>query len=334
MSAIQPDYQTPRRMALKHEAIPLPRLAGKDVLDVGCDMGHWSFLAARAGASKVLGLDRNRDVRGVGHVDLIHLNRRRAESDRLAVCSFEEINIGKQWRTFGKFDVILVLSVYHHIYEAAGGDHEPVWYWLWQHAREGATLIWEGPVDSTDPVVRANVSEAHRVNYTRSRIVAAASAYFSARYVGPALHEPTREVWEFTAPIEQAVRHDGVARRGAGGATAAFEHARGRRIGEIEQILGVRPVPGSLNVRLVGPFDWSYGYYRAQVLDVVERGKGLDVEWVPRWARFAPVVMESGHDAYAFRFEGEKYDANFIELISEWRLRDMLSGDAVQLCRR
>jgi CTP-dependent riboflavin kinase len=117
---------------------------------------------------------------------------------------------------------------------------------------------------------------------------------------------------------------------GAGGATAAFEHAGGRRIGEIAEVLGWRPFPGSLNVRLEVPFDWNDGYYRAEILDVVERGRGLDVEWRPRWARFYPVTID-GVDACAMRFEGERYPAELVELIAPWRLRDRLTSGTARV---
>jgi len=76
MISVAPDYQTPRRMAAKLQAVPLPELRGKRVLDVGCDAGAWCWLAAEQGAADVLGLDRGREVRGRGFVDVIKENRR------------------------------------------------------------------------------------------------------------------------------------------------------------------------------------------------------------------------------------------------------------------
>lgn len=76
MNAIAPDYQTETRMGAKMASFSFPYVMGKRVLDVGCDMGFWSFLAAAKGADFVLGLDRNRDVRGIGPVDLVALDRK------------------------------------------------------------------------------------------------------------------------------------------------------------------------------------------------------------------------------------------------------------------
>lgn len=328
-----PDYQTPQRMAAKLAAVPLPYMMGKRVLDVGCDMGFWSFLAAEKGAEKVVGLDRNRVVRGLGPTDLVALNRLRAQEEGLANVSFESIDVGRQYRVFGNFDVVLCLSVYHHMFEAAGGDHKPIWFWLWQHARiSSSVLIWEGPVDDSDPVVRANVSETHRPKYTIEAILEAASWYFAAEYIGPALHEPTRQVWRFRPHRPDWKSHRGMMVDGAGGATKAFAYANGRRAFEFFRVLGWPPVPGSLNVRLETPFGWDDGYYRAQLLDVVDRSKGFDSDWAPRWARFYPVTVD-GEDAVAFRFEGEGYDPCFMELVAPWRLRDMVKGPSAVVSR-
>lgn len=324
------DYQTPARMAAKLRAIPLPDMKGKRVLDVGTDHGAWCFLAAERGAVDALGLDRNRDVRGRGVVDLIAQNR--DEANRQGVkCRFEHINIGKEWREFGRFDLVLVLSVFHHLYEACG-DLRAVWFWLSRHVTHDGVLLWEGPLDDGDPVVRANVSADNRPRYNRDAILGAAGLYFRAEHIGPALHEPTREVWRFMPRGSPHREWEGTVKSGAGGATAAFLHADGRRCREIEKALGFLPFPGSLNVLLGDPFDWAADYYRAQVLDVAERGKGLDVEWKPRWARFYPLTIQ-GVSAWSFRFEGEKYNERFLELIAPTKLRDRISGPEVTIAR-
>lgn len=328
---LRPDYQTPSRLDAKLRAVPLPHFLGKRVVDIGTDMGAFAFMAAERGACDVLGLDRNRDVRGVGPVDLIELNRRRAAHEGRR-CRFERINLGKEWREFGTFDVALMLSVYHHVFECAGGDHRPIWYWLRRHLAASGQLLWEGPVDDSDPVVRANVSPEYRRHYTRTEILDAATEHFEAERIGPALHEPTREVWRFAPKRLETVTIGAEMRNGAGGATPAFEYADCRRCGEVAKAIGIHPVPGSLNLALDAPFDWDRGYYRAQVLDVVTRGRGLDVAWEPRWTRFYPLTID-GIDAHAFRFEGEGYDGRFVELIAPYRLRERVAGPRVTLCR-
>ena len=304
------DYQTPQRCALKRKAVPLPDLKGKTVLDVGCDHGWWCREAISLGAKWVLGLDRNREVRG-SPVDLIAFNKMlMAELS----ADFKKINLGKQWREFGKHDVVLCLSMYHHVYQNCA-DHEPIWFWLWRHT--GEVLLWENPTSTDDPVVRLNVSHP----YKREEIKAAAEKYFEVEYVGPALHVNTREVWRCYPRALAEIKSDAEAKSGSGGATPAFTWAGGRRIGEIQEILGVRPVPGSLNCK--SKFDWDTRYYRAQLLDLVDRKSGLEGAWAYRWARFYPVKAD-GLPCFALRFEGESYQDDFVELIADDRLRDHL----------
>ncbi len=326
------DYQTPERMAAKHKAIELPDVRGLYVLDIGCDFGAWTFKVADEGAAYVLGLDRGRDVRGHGFVDIVEVNTLQAARAGYRNTAFQEVNLGKQWPCLCRFDLILMFSVYHHVFENCG-DHHAVWYWLAHHTMPGGTVLWENPVDDSDRVVQMNVSDANRKNYTKENILAAASEYFDADYVGPAIHEPTREVWRFTRKTDNPKTHyAGVAVDGAGGATKAFLHADGRRISEIAHITGQEMHPGSLNIRIDKPFEWSRGYYRAMVSDVEVRGKGLDVPWRPRWTCFYLVTV-SGLPGFVFRFEGEAYPDDFIEVISSLRLRDYLGSNEVIVCQ-
>src|SRR3990172_7263038 len=111
------------RMAKKMRAIPIPDLTGKNVLDIGCDFGFWSFLSANKGARHVLGLDRGRNVPNFGYCDIVKENRAFAHGKKnLMACWFENMELGKQWHTLtNKYDVIYMFSLYHHVYEAAGG---------------------------------------------------------------------------------------------------------------------------------------------------------------------------------------------------------------------
>ena len=87
------------RMQKKLRAIPIPDMRNQKVLDVGCDSGFWCWIAKQKGASKVLGLDRNRKVNGV-YTDLIEENRKVVlDHGWLNGCEFQNINLGKQWST-------------------------------------------------------------------------------------------------------------------------------------------------------------------------------------------------------------------------------------------
>ena len=304
MTNIQPDYQTPERMAKKLQAIELPDFEGKRVLDVGCDMRFWCNLAKERGAREVIGIDRGRFARGQPINMADHV-----------------MDLGKQWHELGKFDVILMLSMYHHAYQSAGGDHDPIWFWLWRHLEPSGVVIWESPLNADDVVVKKNVASDFHYRYNDHDIIVSASRYFDIDYIGPALHETTRYVLNAYPKQEHTETYTATLRDGAGGASKAFVYEENRRMKEIEHILGFYPYPGSLNVSLDAPFDWSQGYYRAQVLDVKNRREGLDSEWIPRWARFYPVNLGQ-EKAFAFRFEGDNYPKHFVELISPNRLRD------------
>lgn len=299
------------RMQKKLHAIPLPDLKGKTVLDVGCDFGQFSFYAATKGA-KVTGLDRNREVREMGFVDLIEVNNNNARKYNIDAV-FHKINLGKQWHEFGTFDHIFCWSVYHHIYQNSG-DHKPVWLWLWRHCKE--SVIWEGPIDASDNVVQMNVSR----EYTLKDILEAAHIYFDSEYIGPALHEPNRHVYVFR-PKKLQESYKIAPETGTGGATHAFQYGNERRMDEIEAIVGYRPFPGSLNCKTDKDFDYSSHYYAGEILDVKERGLGFDQEWIARETRFYPVSI-NGQKAHVFKMKGEKYEPDFIELIAPVRLRD------------
>lgn len=303
------------RMQKKLDAIPFPDFSGKSVLDVGCDHGQFTFYAASKGAT-VLGLDRNRDVRGQGHTDLISLNR----SHKIPNTSFKHVNLGKQWKEYGKFDYVLCMSMYHHFYENCH-DHKAVWFWLWRHTKE--LLIWENPLEKTDTVANKHVTG----EYTEKVIMDAANIYFDVIERGPSGHEPHR-VYIFLKPKKNVIEpYHITARSGAGGATKAFLHNKERRIDEFEDVIGYRPVAGSLNGLLERPFNWLYHYYPCHISDVVDRTKGIDSEWRPRKARLYPMLY-NGAPCHVFRFRGENYAPNFVELISDKRLRDF-EGDAL-----
>ena len=140
------------------------------------------------------------------------------------------------------------------------------------------------------------------------------------------LFRSTRTVWRLKPKKNAIAIYRGTARAGAGGAAKAFSYANGRRITEIKNILGKEMVPGSLNVMLDQNFDWDRRYFRARLLDLVDRSTGLDGQWTKRWVRFYPVTVGRA-TAWAMRFEGERYPENFVELISDQPLRSLLAAD-------
>jgi 2-polyprenyl-3-methyl-5-hydroxy-6-metoxy-1,4-benzoquinol methylase len=318
------------RLQQKMEALSsiLPDFSGMKVLDIGCDFGFWSFYAAQMGA-KVIGLDRSRDVRGIGRVNIPILNNETALEYNFDA-QFLDYEAGRQWFDFSPFDIVLCMSLYHHIFNVCE-DHNSIWFWLYRIT--GGQLIWENPTQAIDVVVKINLPPELCKYYNESLIRAAASKYFDINFEGPAIHEKTREVWRMVPKPAAETIYRAQARDGAGGASTAFKFGSNRRIKEIQTVLGKEMFPGSLNLNLERPFDWDTGYFRSKISDVVDRRKGLDSEWGLRWARFYPLKLK-GHEAWAFRFEGERYPTSFVELISPARLRDFIDeGETVDLLK-
>lgn len=320
------------RMVQKLRAIAPTGLnfSGKTVLDVGCDHGFWCFFAADEGADSVLGVDRGRNVRGEGFIDLVGRNLETSFLQGYDNVDFDTFEAGKQWFDLGPFNIVLMMSLYHHIYQNTGGDHRSIWYWLARQTND--QVLWENPTDVRDAVVQANVDVDYHSGYTRENILNAALEWFDIDYQGPAEHEPYREVWLLKRKPHDAQKITGKVVSGAGGATKAFLHNNSARIKELKEMLGSEMLPGSMNVVVDAPFNWDSQYFRGMLSDVCERGKGLDVEWVKRPVRLYPVVV-AGAQAYALRFEGESYPDNFIELIADHKLRDCIDDKFVEIVR-
>ncbi len=85
-------------------------LAGKRVLDLGCNAGYWSLSAIEAGAESVLGVD-GRQM----HIDQANLvfGVKGIDPDRY---NFEVANIYDfDFARFGPFDIVLNLGLMYHI---------------------------------------------------------------------------------------------------------------------------------------------------------------------------------------------------------------------------
>jgi SAM-dependent methyltransferase len=296
----------------------LPAFENLRVLDIGCDFGFWSFTAASAGA-QVVGLDRSRAVRNLGHVNIPLLNNQTAIENRLSA-QFYDYQAGNQWWDFIKFDLVFCMSLYHHIFNLCH-DHLSIWFWLSRITK--GVLIWENPVDDSDTVVQMNLASELLPLYNEKSIRQAALNYFDIDFKGPAIHEVTRTVWKLKPKKIEPEIYCGTPRNGAGGATKAFQYSENRRINEIKEILGKEMIPGSLNITLEKNFDWDAHYFRAQLFDLKDRSTGLNGAWYRRWVRFYPVTFYDSR-AWIMRFEGEQYPLNFIELISDQLLAPLI----------
>ena len=312
------------RMSTKLEAINdfLPsKWKGLSVLDIGCDFGFWSFLAASNGAN-VIGVDRSRPVKNLGHVNIPLLNNLAAKRNNFTA-QFLDFEAGKNWSVIRNNKFVFCMSLYHHIFNVCE-NHDAIWYWLWRNTDVKGTLLWENPTETDDAVVQINLKKHLYKEYTEEKIRSAAERYFKIAREKPALHEQTRTVWHCKPKKLTPQRYIGTIKSGAGGASKAFLYSDERRCKEFAEAVGVYPIPGSLNIQLSEDFDWNTGFYTANFLDVLSRRSGLNQEWAPKRARIFPVEVEKNL-GWVFRFESDNhYPKNFIEIISDKRLRDVV----------
>ena len=83
-------------------------LAGKSLLDVGCNAGFYSFEARRRDAARVLGVDAQRH--------LVRQARFCARALGLEGVEFEKMSVyDLDYRTTGQFDVVLALGLVYHL---------------------------------------------------------------------------------------------------------------------------------------------------------------------------------------------------------------------------
>ena len=89
----------------KLRCLRLASFSGKSVLDIGCNEGFFCFEAAAGGATRVVGIDRNRDFIASAH-------SRKIERGLSGGVEF----ICQSWDTLPdeKFDIILLLSALHY----------------------------------------------------------------------------------------------------------------------------------------------------------------------------------------------------------------------------
>lgn len=86
-------------------------LEGMSVLDIGCSSGYYSFFAARAGASPVVGIDARPE-----HADqfrLLHGMLKMPET-----CQYRHVDMETELETLREtFDIVLAQGVFYHVYD-------------------------------------------------------------------------------------------------------------------------------------------------------------------------------------------------------------------------
>ncbi len=171
---------------------------GKSLLDIGCHLGYYCFEATQRGAVRTVGIDRGRKVESLSN--LAELNNRAAKQwDVYKNCEFYDTNIGKSWDTYGKFDIILCFSVYHHIY-AQALSHDKIFKWFNEHLNDGGYIAWEGPInDRENSIPKIHIPKSHIGHYNEKELFCAARKYFPViQYYGNCLPEKGRYVYKIT----------------------------------------------------------------------------------------------------------------------------------------
>jgi len=94
------------------DKIKLPEdMTGKTLLDIGCAEGFFCLEAARRGCSKVVGIDIKSER--------IAEAKNRQNKKKYANVQFLEMDL-YDVKNFGKFDIVLFLSVSHHLKDLFG----------------------------------------------------------------------------------------------------------------------------------------------------------------------------------------------------------------------
>lgn len=176
------EYQSDERMARKLAALPTIDFAGKSVLDIGAHHGWWCRWAIDQGAAGALGLER----------DEVTLAAARQLAHEYPSVQFEEFHGGLDWRTFGTFDLVLCMSMYHHAF-GLSGDHDRLWAWLHAQTADTGVLIWESPMDTGRETPR-KAARSFAPLYTPHAILTAARRYFDVTIHGPAGHDRSRTI--------------------------------------------------------------------------------------------------------------------------------------------
>jgi CTP-dependent riboflavin kinase len=102
----------------------------------------------------------------------------------------------------------------------------------------------------------------------------------------------------------------------AGTGKATIMHTR--RGPALEDLLGVALIPGTLNLRLDRPFDWS-GASEVAIPDAVS-WSALDGPWVTGQAHIQAVTV-AGIPAWALRLHRSNAPTDLVEVLSSTHLR-------------
>lgn len=191
---LEPDKKTLRKTDNILRLIP-DTLAGKKILDIGCNKGFFCFESLRRGAELVVGIDTIPSV-----IDI--LNQITAHNQLLAKAKFINKPFDHNIPQIGKFDLIVFLSAYHYVY-ANLKSHNQIFNLLAQSCK--GSVILELPLELDDNFAKKalmkELSGEKLFSYNCHTILHAASCHFeSVRYMGNSGFLCTRDIFLLEGP--------------------------------------------------------------------------------------------------------------------------------------
>lgn len=154
-------------------------LSGERVLDVGCNHGFFSILAAERGAKSVVAVDTS--AKALGAAGQYLRQTKRAISSRVHLVT----SIPYQ-----KFDLILALGVIHHLFR--GNRSHSLTAWEFADVLDFAgRMVMEVPGDN-DSATRAMFPDGE---WVEGDLRYAMEQWFSIEDIGPTEHVQGRRLW-------------------------------------------------------------------------------------------------------------------------------------------
>ena len=157
----------------------MPDVIDGAALDLGSNLGFWSWLCAERGASEVVGVETSAQ-----RIAWCHEFQR--ETTQFGGVRFTSSIADAP----GPFALILCFSVYHHLW-GTRRDHDWWMAALSSRLAPGGVMLHEGPFDDSDYIIRGKFPGGE---WKRDEIEAAFTRHFSRwECIGGSGHASTRE---------------------------------------------------------------------------------------------------------------------------------------------
>lgn len=187
---LEPGEKILKKLKAFGEAVP-DSFVNLSVLDIGCNLGWFSFMARRLGAWRVTAIDnqpkRTEFCRKVATLTGYGV-------DFQTSCAVEWLRRKK----IQPHNFVFCLSVFHHLVNRCwikwhGNAVLEAFQLIARAMAKDGTLLWEGPTGHDDEIIqRLKLGQG----YDQGQLTSAMFEVFrKVDYVGPALHYPTRHVY-------------------------------------------------------------------------------------------------------------------------------------------